>query len=450
MLRTLTVPFLVVALLCSAVHAADVPVVPTKLIVITSSGESKVVLLVKDPAVAKGPGTTADISAEVHIGYGGTTGVFSMPQGERWRNQDDKASYRNTDAPAGGSVKKHAIKVGKSLKLTAMSLGDTPLDISAASHLPVTVAEVVENGGVTTRLCGQFSSCTHKTTGAGSKLVCKGTGTTDPTCSALPGPSSTSTSTSTLAPPTSTTLPVPTTTMATTSSTEAPTTTTVPAPTTTELPTTTTEAPTTTLPPTCTPGATRPCSTGLEGVCADGTEVCDGTDYGACNQHISASPETCGDNRDNDCDGTADDGCVCFPNSTEACVTGSSGVCAAGSRTCDAIGSGYGACTALSAPSAEQCGNGEDEDCDGNLDNGCFVGTSTTVGTCQPLSCQNGGTWDPDLCACSCYPKISGSTCQTYDCFAGHVDPSFCVAVTQADCAVPDNRGACPQRCLCQ
>jgi len=45
------------------------------------------------------------------------------------------------------------------------------------------------------------------------------------------------------------------------------------------------------------------------------------------------------------------------------------GVCRAGSQTCRA--GAWGACTGEVGPSAERCGNALDDDCDGNVDNGC-------------------------------------------------------------------------------
>lgn len=69
------------------------------------------------------------------------------------------------------------------------------------------------------------------------------------------------------------------------------------------------------------------------------------------------NPETCGDDVDDDCDGTADDGCA-----LGACGTDND--CSAG-QVCVA-----GVCTVCS-PNVEVCGNGVDDDCDGQVDEDC-------------------------------------------------------------------------------
>jgi hypothetical protein len=58
----------------------------------------------------------------------------------------------------------------------------------------------------------------------------------------------------------------------------------------------------------CIPGESRTCSSGLQGVCAVGTQLCaaDGKSWGECIQDVLASTEVCDDNADNDCDGAVD------------------------------------------------------------------------------------------------------------------------------------------------
>ncbi|HYC54632.1 MAG TPA: hypothetical protein VEL28_06820 [Candidatus Binatia bacterium] len=135
--------FTISVLFVQAAHAEDLAVVPSKLIVVDAPGKSKVTLFVTDDAVAKGPGTSSsDVSATVHLGYGHGTATFVMPQGDNWQSEQERAKYFHGDAPAAGSVKKHGIRVGKSLKMKASSLGEIPLDISSAPGGPVTFAEV--------------------------------------------------------------------------------------------------------------------------------------------------------------------------------------------------------------------------------------------------------------------------------------------------------------------
>ncbi len=133
----------------------------------------------------------------------------------------------------------------------------------------------------------------------------------------------------------------------------------------------------------CTPGSTAACyggppSTEDVGTCQSGSQTCnaEGTGYGACTGEVTPIDEVCVDGLDNDCDGISDDGCVCFPLSTAPCYGGPSGtegvgVCQTGLQTCNAAGTGYGACVGDVVPSAEVCGDDLDNDCDGVVDEGC-------------------------------------------------------------------------------
>ena len=64
----------------------------------------------------------------------------------------------------------------------------------------------------------------------------------------------------------------------------------------------------------CIPSEEQPCYTGDPstqnvGACADGTQVCNdsGTGFGPCTGDVTPTDEVCGDDVDNDCDGTADE-----------------------------------------------------------------------------------------------------------------------------------------------
>src|SRR5262245_62111820 len=117
----------------------------------------------------------------------------------------------------------------------------------------------------------------------------------------------------------------------------------------------------------CEPGSTVTCysgplSTDGIGACHAGTQTCaDGTGYGECTGEVTPSPEVCSDGLDNDCDGIADEGCVCAPASTVPCYdgpTGTAGVgaCTAGTQACNAEGSGYGGCRGQGTPADAGCG----------------------------------------------------------------------------------------------
>jgi hypothetical protein len=61
---------------------------------------------------------------------------------------------------------------------------------------------------------------------------------------------------------------------------------------------------------------------------------------------------------------------VCVPGSIAPCYSGpegteNKGICAGGTKTCNAGGTGYGACVGEVTPKVEDCATPEDEDCDG-------------------------------------------------------------------------------------
>jgi polyhydroxybutyrate depolymerase len=192
-----------------------VPIAGLKLIVVDKTavaGKAKAVFVAKDPGVTKGPGTNpAQIEATLAVAYDGASGTFGMPQGADWLvNSASVGKYVNKTAPTGGAVKVSVIKQASLVKVVAKSLGDAPLDISSAPVGPVYVMDTIVNGGHTTHLCTKFTGCVHKVIagGTGYKLVCKGSGTGDPTCGALPtSTTSTSIVTTTTMTTTSTSLP---------------------------------------------------------------------------------------------------------------------------------------------------------------------------------------------------------------------------------------------------
>jgi hypothetical protein len=159
------------------------------------------------------------------------------------------------------------------------------------------------------------------------------------------------------------------------------------------------------------PGGNQPCSTGLQGVCANGTTACTS---GAikCNQNVQSSTETC-DGADNDCDGQTDEGCQCVNGATQSCYTGAAGtsgvgLCKSGLSTCS--NGLWGTCLGQVTPKAETCNN-KDDDCDGPVDEGnpgggaacstgklgiCAAGTMTC--TAGVLSCKQNQQAGTELC----------------------------------------------------
>ncbi|MBK9263180.1 MAG: hypothetical protein IPM54_25670 [Polyangiaceae bacterium] len=136
------------------------------------------------------------------------------------------------------------------------------------------------------------------------------------------------------------------------------------------------------LSPVCAPNETRDCAyngpeTALaHNPCKRATQVCnaEGSGFSACaGEVLPAEKEDCSNQLDDDCNGMVNEGCSCVAGSMEACYTGPAGTeanlpCKAGTHTCEADGSGWGACTDEVLPGIEVCGNVTDtvdEDCSG-------------------------------------------------------------------------------------
>ncbi|MFB6352253.1 MAG: MopE-related protein, partial [Bradymonadaceae bacterium] len=165
-----------------------------------------------------------------------------------------------------------------------------------------------------------------------------------------------------------------------------------------------------------TDGASRPCYPGPAGTagqggcrtgeqtCANGTwsecqdftlpaaEICDGDDDdcdGKVDEKVSnacgrcgkvTAEEKCSNGLDDNCDGRVDEKCQCGPKNE--CYTGppqtlGTGACQAGSREC--IGEGWGPCKGSVTPTSESCGDGIDNDCDGEKDEGCSCDEAAEV-----------------------------------------------------------------------
>jgi|GEM_PF-701014 len=161
----------------------------------------------------------------------------------------------------------------------------------------------------------------------------------------------------------------------------------------------------------CTRGMTRACgSTG--GTCRAGTQTCgaDGQWGMLCAGQVGPAAEVC-DDRDNNCNGVTDEGCLCAPGATRGCYTGRAGtagvgVCAAGAQACamnaSGAGSDWGACAGQVLPGAEVC-NRRDDDCNVMVDEGdvcpavppvvmCPAATAITTGSTVTLT---GAASDP-------------------------------------------------------
>ncbi|MCB9551714.1 MAG: hypothetical protein H6705_07485 [Myxococcales bacterium] len=114
---------------------------------------------------------------------------------------------------------------------------------------------------------------------------------------------------------------------------------------------------------------TGACSAGVER-CAEGRWLCEGA-------VAPAEAAGCDGAVDEDCDGSVDEGCPCTEGTVEPCGESAVGACALGERACTAAG--WGACVGAVGPGAEGC-NGEDDDCDGVIDEGLARAGGSGVG----------------------------------------------------------------------
>ena len=132
------------------------------------------------------------------------------------------------------------------------------------------------------------------------------------------------------------------------------------------------------------PGSGGSCGTGLPGICAAGTEQCQGGSL-VCVQNFLPQTEIC-NGLDDDCNGQVDEG---DPGGGGSCATGLPGIGAAGTEQCQG---GSLVCVQDNSPQTEIC-NGLDDDCDGSVDedwpqsvnNGTLDCSAGSLGlTCAP------------------------------------------------------------------
>ncbi|WP_441289510.1 hypothetical protein ACSRUE_01795 [Sorangium sp. KYC3313] len=151
----------------------------------------------------------------------------------------------------------------------------------------------------------------------------------------------------------------------------------------------------------CNDGDEQFCYRGPEGTlghdpCNYGRQHCNEGRWGECKDDVLPSLERC-DNLDNDCDGVTDD----LPGVGLPCETGLSARCSAGTTQCDAE-DGSIRCLPKATSDAEAC-NGEDDNCDGQVDEGPF---------CCPDNALDGNESDID-CGGSCLEKCEvGEMCR--------------------------------------
>ncbi|MBW2456941.1 MAG: hypothetical protein JRI68_20675, partial [Deltaproteobacteria bacterium] len=135
------------------------------------------------------------------------------------------------------------------------------------------------------------------------------------------------------------------------------------------------------------PGGGVSCNTGLLGVCAAGTTQCQNGTLD-CSQNVASGSETCNGD-DDDCDGATDEN---NPGGGAGCtVSGQQGECANGTLTCL---SGSLQCPQSVFPTSEVCTNGLDEDCNGTADDGCGCAPGNVTTTYVSNNGKSGNMFD--------------------------------------------------------
>jgi hypothetical protein len=108
------------------------------------------------------------------------------------------------------------------------------------------------------------------------------------------------------------------------------------------------------------------------GICRLGFRDCVSGEWTDCTgAKLPADEEVCGNQQDDNCDGSIDEGCVCTEGETQPCGSSNVGVCQMGTQLCS--GGMWGECQGAVLPITEICGDSLDNDCDGSTDEGCAV-----------------------------------------------------------------------------
>jgi hypothetical protein len=174
-------------------------------------------------------------------------------------------------------------------------------------------------------------------------------------------------------------------------------------------------------------------------MCSAGCDVGPGDQCGDCDDTRAGvrpgGTEAC-NSRDDDCDGQTDEG---DPGGGAACNTGESGICSAGTRHCTPSGLN---CVRNGGPLQENCGNGTDEDCDGNTD--------ANDPNCAPTCADQDGDHFY-VCVSGCTPP-TGAVCGDCDDARGGVHPGATETCNgrDDDCDGPTDEGNPGGNVACQ
>jgi hypothetical protein len=221
----------------------------------------------------------------------------------------------------------------------------------------------------------------------------------------------------------------------------------------------------------CDTGQTQDCYRGPEGtlgvgICRAGSQSCQDGSFGACEGEILPQAESCAnEGADDDCDGESDE----IAGRGDPCIVSSSGLsqdaCSEGRLDCSADSSadGSGGLTCIPRqPKEEEC-NGEDDDCDGAVDEDFDLGSDeNNCGRCGRVCVNNrqccGGecvdTSTDELNCGQCGRECgNGLTCCQGECVDTNTDPQncgecgkVCGDMTSGTCCV---HGECKNQAVC-
>jgi hypothetical protein len=111
-----------------------------------------------------------------------------------------------------------------------------------------------------------------------------------------------------------------------------------------------------------------------QGLCQPGTRQCVGGELEPCGEHVGPQTEACTEpetvSSDEDCDGQVDEGCTC--TAEQSCYSGPPGTLGVGECSAgrqSCVDGSFGACEGAVLPAEETCDNeGADDDCNGTAD----------------------------------------------------------------------------------
>ena len=124
---------------------------------------------------------------------------------------------------------------------------------------------------------------------------------------------------------------------------------------------------------------TGPAETYNIGICKEGLQRCvDGLLEDKCDSEVLPTDEICGDNKDNNCNSSVDEGCPCDNEGASAGCGSNKGECVSGDQHCD--NGIWSICYNQKSPAKEICDDVLDNDCDGLTDEMCYLAGRAAAG----------------------------------------------------------------------